>query len=88
MFFSCSTMNASVLRKLEFPFRHYITYRNEPFSLEKTFSIIQEGRGSDFDPEVVDAFFSVENELLAIKEKHKDHDESMLIQMARKAFNL
>jgi putative two-component system response regulator len=63
-------------------------YRNEPFSLEKTFSIIREGRGSDFDPEVVDAFFSVENELLAIKEKHKDHDESMLIQMARKAFNL
>lgn len=44
----------------------------EPFSLEKSFSIIREGRGSHFDPEVVDAFFAVEGEIVAIKELYKE----------------
>ena len=44
----------------------------EPFSLEKAFSIIKEGRGSHFDPQVVDAFLAVEDEILSIKEKYKD----------------
>ena len=34
----------------------------EPFSLEKSFAIIQEGKGSHFDPEVVEAFFAVEKQ--------------------------
>ncbi len=44
----------------------------EPFPLEKAFSIIREGRGSHFDPRVVDAFFAVEDEILSIKGRYKD----------------
>jgi putative two-component system response regulator len=55
----------------------------EPFSVEKSFKIIREGRGNHFDPKVVDAFFEVEDEILAIKEKYKDRDESMYIKISR-----
>lgn len=47
-------------------------YRREPFSLERTFRTIKEGRRSHFDPDVVDAFFAAEDKILTIKEKHKD----------------
>jgi putative two-component system response regulator len=53
----------------------------EAFSVEKSFSIIKESRGSHFDPEVVDVFFAVEDEILSIKEKYKDEHESQLVQM-------
>ncbi len=56
----------------------------EPFTLERSFDIIREGRGAHFDPEVVDAFFAVEDEILSIKEKYKDERESRLIQMIEK----
>ncbi|WP_457552464.1 HD domain-containing phosphohydrolase [Desulfobacula sp.] len=56
----------------------------EPFSLEKSYGIIREGRGSHFDPEVVDAFFSIEEEILSIKAKHKDKHKSLLVQMVGK----
>ena len=44
----------------------------EPFPLGKAFIIIREGQGSHFDPRVVDAFFTVEDEILSIKGKYKD----------------
>jgi putative two-component system response regulator len=44
----------------------------EPFSLEKSYSIIKECRGNHFDPDVVDAFFAIEDEILSIREKYKD----------------
>ena len=56
----------------------------EAFSLEKSYEIIKEGRGTHFDPDVVDAFFASEEKLLAIKEKFKDEHESHLFQMAGK----
>ena len=56
----------------------------EPFSLEKSFAIIKEGRGNHFDPDVVDAFFAIEDEILSIKAKYKDDQESLLVQMAGK----
>lgn len=56
----------------------------EPFTLERSFDIIREGRGAHFDPEVVDAFFAVEAEILSIKEKYKDERESRLIRMIEK----
>jgi len=40
-----------------------------PFSEEKSFEIIREGRGSHFDPDVVDAFFAIQDEILAIKKQ-------------------
>ncbi len=54
----------------------------EPFSLKKSYNIIREGRGSHFDPDVVDAFFEAEDEILKIKERYKDEGESLLLQMA------
>ena len=42
------------------------------FPMEKVLSIIDEGRGSHFDPAVIDAFISELDEILTIKEKFKD----------------
>ncbi|MBF0228490.1 MAG: response regulator [Desulfamplus sp.] len=39
----------------------------EAFSLEKSYQIIREGKGSHFDPDVVDAFFEILDEILKIK---------------------
>ncbi len=54
----------------------------EPFSLEKSFRIIREGRGNHFDPAVVDAFFAVEKTILAIKDRYQDNTVSHLFQVA------
>ena len=37
----------------------------KPFPLEKTFAIIKEGQGSHFDPDLVNAFFAIEDEIKA-----------------------
>jgi putative two-component system response regulator len=44
----------------------------EPFSVEKSLAIIREGRGSHFDPDVVDAFFAIQDEILTIKKQYGD----------------
>ncbi|MFZ3045771.1 MAG: two-component system response regulator [Desulfatirhabdiaceae bacterium] len=44
----------------------------EPFPIEKSFGIIRESRGRHFDPAVVDAFFDIEPEILAIREEYQD----------------
>ncbi|WP_137227221.1 two-component system response regulator [Shewanella sp. MEBiC00475] len=44
----------------------------KPFSEEKTFAMIKEGSGSHFDPDVVDAFFAVKQEILTIKKTYTD----------------
>jgi len=54
----------------------------EAFPLEKSYEIIKKGRGTHFDPDVVDAFFASEEKLLTIKEEFKDEHESLLFQMA------
>ncbi len=46
----------------------------EPFPVEKSFAILREGRGSHFDPAVVDAFFAIQDEILAIKKRFDDDD--------------
>ena len=47
----------------------------EPFSVEKSLAIIREGRGSHFDPDVVDAFFAIQDEILAIKKQYDDDNQ-------------
>jgi putative two-component system response regulator len=47
----------------------------EAFSVEKSIRIISEGRGSHFDPEVVDAFFSIQDTILDIKAQYRDKDD-------------
>lgn len=59
----------------------------EPFTLDKSYAIIRESRGSHFDPDVVDAFFAAEDEILSIKEKYKDEDDSLLYKLAVKPFS-
>ncbi len=54
----------------------------DPFTLEKAFAIIEEGRGSHFNPAVVDAFFAAKGKILLIKEKYKDEDASLFLKIA------
>lgn len=35
--------------------------------MEKSLAIIREGRGSHFDPDVLDAFFAIQDEILDIR---------------------
>lgn len=56
-------------------------YRKEPFSVDKAFSMIKEGIGSHFDPEVAEAFFSIKEEILEIREKYKDQQASLFLQI-------
>ncbi len=44
----------------------------EPFSVEKSIAIMKEGRGSHFDPQLLDYFTDNLNEVIAIKEKYQD----------------
>ena len=50
----------------------------EPFSLEKSFDIIKEGRGNHFDPEIADVFVGMEKEIFAIKETYKDEQNQLV----------
>jgi putative two-component system response regulator len=44
---------------------------------EKAVSIIKEGRGSHFDPDIVDAFLDLQNEFRAIAARFADSDQDM-----------
>lgn len=49
----------------------------DPFSIEKSLAIIREGSGSHFDPEVVNSFFAIEDEIREIKKQYEDdHEQS------------
>ncbi len=53
----------------------------DPFPVEKSYQIISEDSGRHFDPDVVDAFFSVQDEILKIKEEYQEDQESLLLKM-------
>jgi putative two-component system response regulator len=44
------------------------------WDLDRANSLIVESRGGHFDPDVVDAFFDVYDEVLAIKARYQDSD--------------
>jgi putative two-component system response regulator len=52
------------------------------FSHEESLSIMKKGRGTHFDPDVLDAFLDIENEVLDIAERYKDDEstESLLVK--------
>lgn len=52
-------------------------YKNA-MSHEQAVAIIEEGRGNHFDPELVDCFIEIQDELLAIALRFADSDESVL----------
>jgi putative two-component system response regulator len=53
----------------------------EAFAIEKSNRIIEKGRGNHFDPDVVDAFFSVQDQILRIKDKYQDEKQNPLLCM-------
>lgn len=55
----------------------------EPFSIEKSFAILKEGKGNHFDPVVVEAFFSIQDQILEIKETYQDTAVSPLVEFMR-----
>jgi len=57
----------------------------EAFSLEKTFGIIREGLGRHFAPAVGDAFFSIRDRIVSIRETYQDRQESPFVLLADKA---
>lgn len=44
----------------------------DPMSKEQCFEILREGRGEHFDPQVIDAFFAVEEEILQTLDRLRD----------------
>ncbi|MCP4639867.1 MAG: response regulator [bacterium] len=50
----------------------------EAFSHEKSASIIKEGRGGHFDPEIVDVFSEHESAFIEIRERFQDSEKVML----------
>jgi putative two-component system response regulator len=52
----------------------------ESMSHEKAVSIILEGRGSHFDPDMVDAFLAIQDEIRAIAARYADSDADMEIK--------
>jgi putative two-component system response regulator len=49
----------------------------KPFSVEESLAIIREGRRSHFDPDVVDAFFAIQDEILTIKNQYDDDNQQV-----------
>lgn len=44
----------------------------DPMTQEQCFNILREGRGEHFDPQVIDAFFAVEDQIIATWDKLRD----------------
>ena len=53
----------------------------EAFSAKKSHGIIKQGCGNHFDPDVVDIFFSIQDEILKIKATYQDKKSSPLLCM-------
>ncbi len=49
----------------------------QPFSVEKSMDIMKEGRGTHFDPDLVNSFFEIKDEILAIREQHDDDNQEV-----------
>ncbi|MFO7712278.1 MAG: response regulator [Dehalococcoidia bacterium] len=53
----------------------------EPFPVTESLDIVRKQSGVHFDPDVVDAFFVVQDEISAIRDEHRDEEESRLRRM-------
>jgi putative two-component system response regulator len=52
-----------------------------PFQVTESLDISRQGAGVHFDPDVVDAFFAIQDEILSIREEYRDEQESRLRRM-------
>lgn len=55
----------------------------QPMPFDQAREIILQGRGSHFDPDIVDAFVAIYDDMCAIAERYGDSDESLLAKQAR-----
>ena len=58
----------------------------DSMSHERAITIIAEGKGSHFDPDMVDAFLSIQDEIRAIAARHADSDADMAIKRKQLEF--
>ena len=49
----------------------------EAFPIEASLAIVRQGKGSHFDPEVADAFFSIQDEILDIKKQYGEDKQNI-----------
>jgi putative two-component system response regulator len=54
--------------------RHY----KPAFTLEATRTILLNGRGTHFDPDIVDAYFAIEDQFIAIADRFKDKEKAQI----------
>lgn len=52
-------------------------------SVEEAFTIIEEGKGKHFDPELVNIFFKIKEEILTIRELFKDEEEPHIFKFTK-----
>lgn len=57
----------------------------EAFSLSKALGIIGECRGNHFDPDVVDTFFTIQEEIVGIREQNDDDNRQVFVVPELKA---
>ena len=58
-------------------------YRKDPFTIGQAFDTLRKGKGIHFDPDIVDTFLSIRNEIVKIKAKYKDEGKSWLFQITQ-----
>ena len=56
----------------------------QPFPIEQAMAIIDEGRGSHFDPDIADAFVQLADQFHAVAQRYADSDD----ELAHKAATL
>jgi putative two-component system response regulator len=57
----------------------------EPLSVEESFDIIEDDRGSHFDSDIVDAFFAIKDEILSARDIYKDEGRIQSISVSGQA---
>jgi putative two-component system response regulator len=58
----------------------------DALSVEDSLNFIIERRGTHFDPNMVDAFLEIKDDILGIKAQFKENQESLLIQLTEKKY--
>ncbi len=58
-------------------------YRKKPYSVEEALTIVKKGRGSHFDPDLVETFLFIKGEILSIKKKYDNGDQNWLFSKAK-----
>ena len=56
-----------------------------PMTLDRAFSIIMEGAGNHFDPEIVEVFFAAKDRIIAAKKMFEDYEHQLEQEKSREA---